>query len=126
MSVSQKDDSWRRRPEYIAEECYSYYRGEKTRAIRWIITGPHMEEDAERLLKGLVCSNCLEPFPAKPGPDTLQLFIDANLHYPYPEGVWHDLVRQSRCPMCQDEVSYEYANLLHEGQLPSLPPIEEL
>jgi hypothetical protein len=115
--VSQVDDRWRRRPQYVAEECYSFYRGQKTRAIRFNIVGPHQKEDGERLLKGLVCSNCMEPFPAKPGPDTLQLFIDANAFYPQEN--WHDLVRQSRCPMCGDEVSYEYANLLFEGTLPT-------
>lgn len=122
MRISQKDDAWRRRVDYVAEECYSYYRGERTRAIRFNIIGPHQEEDAMRLLKGLVCSNCMEPFPAKPGPDTLQLFIDANCHYPQPN--WHDLVRQSRCPVCGDEVTYEYADLLFQGTLPPLPSLD--
>lgn len=117
MSVSQKDEAWRRKPSFDVEECYSYYRGVQTRAIRFILKGPHMFEDQHRVLSGLVCANCMEPFPAKPGPDTLQYFIDSNIRYPQPN--WHDLVRQSRCPMCADEVSYEYAALLDEGQLPT-------
>jgi hypothetical protein len=118
VRIEQKDQAWRRKPSFDVEECYTQTRDGLSRGIRYIIKGPHQYEDEERVLKGLVCANCMEPFPAKPGPDTLQLFIDSNLRYPHDQHVWHRLVRQGRCPMCAEEVSYEYANLMHEGTLP--------
>lgn len=118
MRVSQPDQAWRRKPTFDVEECYTLTPGGLNRGIKYIIKGPHQKEDEDRILKGLVCANCMEPFPAKPGPDTLQLFIDSNIRYPRDEREWHQLVQRGRCPMCGDEVSYEYAGLMHMGTLP--------
>lgn len=119
MSVSQRDEAWRRKPKYTVEECYTLTPHGLSRGIRFILLSDgNALKDQHRILSGLVCANCMEPFPAKPGRDTLQLFIDSNIRYPRPDREWHDLVRQGHCPMCGDEVSYEYAALMDEGQLP--------
>lgn len=119
MRVSQKDQAWRRKPSFTVEECYTLTKDGMSRGIRYTITGPWSQqlEDQDRILKGLVCANCMEPFPAKPDKSTLQLFIDANLRYPRDD--WQDCVRRGHCPMCGDEVSYEYAMLFDEGVLPT-------
>lgn len=90
-----------------------------SRGIRYTIIGPLAQqyEDQNRILKGLVCANCMEPFPAKPSRETLRLFEEANIRYPRED--WKQCIREERCPMCGDEVSYEYAALFDEGVLPT-------
>ena len=124
MRIEVKDEAWRRKPSYDVEECYSSYRGQMSRGIRFILKGPHAVEDSERILKGMVCANCMEPFPARPSKQSLQLFIDSGIRYPQPD--WKNLIRQERCPMCRDEVTYEYAAMQFEGMLPKLPGLDQL
>jgi hypothetical protein len=124
---------WRRPPTIVHVEPLArgpVLAGEET-AVQWTIGGPVAQqvEDAERLAKGLICPNCMEPLPAKPGLDSLVFFREVWTDKPEP---WRtralDLAAQGCCPVCACSVDESMHELFHEGVepgLPDLPPREK-
>lgn len=117
------DQSWRRPIQAHAEETYDYYSGQPERSIMWYLHGPHQEEDAERLARGLACHNCLQVFPARPAIENLSAFKPIQndwLPMRQPAEVL-SLVAQGRCPTCKSEVRDEMHDLMHRGLDPLRP-----
>lgn len=109
------------------EECYDDT-VEKTgrRSVRWILKDNKQFDHLARLANGTVCEHCLEPMPAKPGPESVKRFAEV---YDKPTGSvvlpWRERVMAGCCPVCGSEVSTEMFEAMHEGVLPDIPEIEE-
>jgi hypothetical protein len=106
-----ENQSWRRPIQAHAEETYDYTWGEPQRSIMWYLHGPHQEEDADRLARGLACGVCLAVFPAKPALENAK--------------VWREhvmaIIAQGKCPTCGSEVRDEMHELMHRGLDPMRP-----
>ena len=116
---------WRRPPKviHVEETAHGPSMGDET-PVRWVIGGTIIEqsEDADRLAKGLLCPNCLEPFPAKPGLDTLSRFREVWADKPEPfRSRAMELVANGRCTACECSVDDAMHELFHEGVEPPLP-----
>jgi hypothetical protein len=119
-------EAWRRPPTIIhVEQTGSgpVLEGEDV-GVQWVIGGSigDQADDADRLAKGLLCANCLEPFPARPGIESMTRFRE----------VWQDkpdpfrsraltLVAQGCCPVCAVPVDDAMHELFHDGVEPPLP-----
>lgn len=120
---------WRRPPTIVhveAQPLGASLDGETP--VQWVVGGSVAEqaEDAERLAKGLLCANCLEPFPAPPSAATAPFFREVWADKP---SQWRDramrLVIQECCPICACPISDSMHELFHEGREPGLPDIPE-
>lgn len=116
---------WRRPPEivHVEERPVGPTLGDET-AVSWVVGGSiaQQAEDADRLAKGLLCPNCLEPFPAKPMIATLPFFREAWADKPHN---WREralaLVAQECCPVCGCNVSDAMHEFFHEGVEAPIP-----
>lgn len=118
-----ENQSWRRPIQAHAEETYDYTWGEPQRSIMWYLHGPHQEEDAERLARGLACGVCLSVFPAKPALENTRVWRD-HAHGWAPMRTPSEvlaLVAQGKCPTCASEVRDEMHDLMHRGVDPFRP-----
>lgn len=118
-----ENTSWRRPIQAHAEETYDYTWGEPQRSIMWYLHGPHQEEDADRLARGLACGVCLSTFPARPMMENLSQWRGV-AHEWAPMRTEKDvlaLVAQGKCPTCASEVRDEMHELLHRGVDPLRP-----
>lgn len=118
-----KDQDWRRPIEAHAEETYDYTWGEPQRSIMWYLKGPHQEEDADRLARGLACGVCLAVFPAKPSLENAKVWrAHAHEWKPMREpGDVMSLIAQGKCPTCASEVRDEMHDVMHRGLDPLRP-----
>jgi hypothetical protein len=125
--INERPD-WRRPIIAKVEECYDdTVEATGRRSVRHILDDNYQFDDLKRLAQGTACAECLEVFPAKPGPDTVGEFRKV---YDKPSGPvvlpWQARVIARCCPMCGSEISTEYFEALHEGVLPEIPEIEEM
>ena len=110
-------DDWRRPVSAHAEESTGFTHGEFQRAITWYIDGEHQFEDAERMRKGLVCTECLSTFPAAPDKrnlSTWKKYADEWSGLRSREDVLQ-LVATNRCPTCSAQVASEMFALSYKG-----------
>ena len=127
MSVGE--DKWRRPVLAHAEETVSFYAGEPQRAIKWHVHGPDQEDDAERMRMGLVCTECLSTFPAKPDMKNLGVWRNYAKEWAHirPEQEVLSLVSRNLCPTCSTEVSPELFALSYGGMDKFAPqPLEDI
>jgi hypothetical protein len=119
-------EAWRRPPTVIHVETTGsgpMLAGEEL-GVQWVIGGTVKEqaEDAERLAKGLLCPNCLDVFPAKPGLDTVGRFREVYQDQPDP---WRSValarVAVGCCPTCACSVDDAMHELFHQGVEEPLP-----
>ena len=113
-------ERWRRPPKviHVEKRASGVVLNDEETPVDWVIGGTVTEqmEDAERLAKGLVCPNCLEPFPARPGLDTLGRFREVWQDQPDP---WRTAalkrVAVGCCPICACSVDDAMHELFHQG-----------
>lgn len=112
------EDRWRKPLLHVYhEEAYTVdERAEEERGLKHIVSGPDRFDNMGRLLKGLACSNCLTPFPAKPDLSTVELFKQLNYEGLRSEAEALALVAQGKCPICKWEVSLEMSEVAFMGK----------
>lgn len=122
-----ENEAWRRPVNAAAEETYDLEGAQHGRRdVRWVFHDRYQFEDLKRLAEGMVCSSCLEVFPAKPGADTVTRFREVYGGKPEPIGSrWRQRVMNGCCPICGTEVSTEYFEALYRGTLPPIPDYPE-
>jgi hypothetical protein len=89
----------------------------------WYLHGPHQEDDADRLARGLACGVCLAVFPAKPSIENMKVWRQ-HAHEWKPMREKNEvlaLVSQGKCPTCTSEVRDEMHGLMHRGLDPLRP-----
>lgn len=127
--MSAAGEKWRRPIVAHAEETIAPYSGEPKRVIKWYITGPNQLEDADRLAKGMACTECLSVFPAAPTLANISIWRNyAHEWAPLrtPDEVLAMVARQ-QCPTCASEVSPEAFAVSFQGMDPHAPtPLEQL
>jgi hypothetical protein len=115
---------WRRPPVvvHVEQSGNGPTLGEEDIAVNWVVGGEvaQQQEDADRMARGLVCANCLEPFPAKPSLETLPFFRE----------VWQDKPEPFRsqalarvavgcCTACGCSIDDAMYELFHGGEEPA-------
>lgn len=97
-----------------AEEIADFVGPGEESTIAWYVD----EEGLDRIRAGLVCSNCLEPFPAPPNLANTHIWRDHSHHYAKirTEDELLSMVARGVCPICQTEVSHEMFGLTHKGR----------
>lgn len=116
--------NWREPVLADVQECYDLTAERmQRRSVRWILHDNKQFEHLDRLARGLICAECLEVFPARPGADTVTTFREV-YDKPAQRLPWRERVMAGCCPVCGSEVSPEYFQALHEGTLPEIPDIE--
>jgi hypothetical protein len=119
-----EQQAWRRPIQAHAEETYDYTWGKPERSIMWYLHGPHQEEDAERLAKGMACGVCLSVFPVRPALENTRAWRPYAKEWVTPvrdEADVMSLVAQGKCPTCASEVRDEMHDLMHRGVDPLRP-----
>lgn len=120
MTLSQRppappEAGWRRKPNVRADGYEHSGAGyADTPTPRWVFEGPYAEEDIRRVMAGLLCPRCLQPFPCRLGSDTAAQIMSEMAPFGRPDKEARRLICASRCPMCAAEVSPEAA-LIHYG-----------
>ncbi len=106
-----------------AEEAADLSAPGEESTIKWYIG----EETFDRIAMGMVCSNCLEPFPAPPSIRNTSRWREQAHEYAglrTPDEVM-SIISRGQCPVCQTEVSTEMTSVMHRGADPFAPkPIE--
>jgi hypothetical protein len=87
--------------------------------IKWYID----QDGVDRIKDGMVCSSCLEPFPAPPNIANTKIWREHSHHYSRlrTEDELLSLVARNACPICRTEVSVEMFALTHKGRDPHEP-----
>ena len=121
-----ENDSWRRPANAVAEETYDLGKFKDRRDVRWVFHDRYQFEDLKRLAEGTLCSECLEPMPAKPSAASVNRFREVYAGKPLPIGsVWRERVLNGCCPVCGSEVSTEFFEAMYRGTLPPIPDVED-
>lgn len=113
-------EAWRRPPTivHVEQTGNGPMLADEDLGVQWVIGGTITDQadDADRLAKGMLCANCLEPFPARPGLDTLPRFREVWQDKPDP---WRSTaltrVAQGCCPICAASVDDAMHELFHQG-----------
>lgn len=108
---------WRRKPtvEYGGVETGGSVFVD-TPTPRWILTGPHAEEDLARVLLGTICIRCWTPFPESLSLASARRIVDQVPNMGRGRREAKALIAQQRCPICTAEVSPEMAAQFFEGE----------
>ncbi len=103
------------------EETLDFVAPGEESTIKWYLN----DEAFDRIRSGMVCPNCLEPFPARLGVANTSAWREhAHLYSKIrTKDELLTLVAQERCPVCSTEVSHEMLNLTHRGADPFDPTL---
>ena len=117
MSVNE---NWRKPllDVYTEETSLAVSNNPEDRGLKHIVSGPDRFDNVGRLLEGCACSNCLTPFPARPGLDTVHMFKQGQMNY---IGLRSEeealaLVAKCCCPICGWEQSLEMRDVMFMGR----------
>lgn len=108
---------WRRRPDvrYEGTETHGAAFGDEP-TPRWHLWGPHAAEDLRRVMKGLICIRCFQPFPDRLHIGTRRMIMrDCGPFVGRSDHQVALLIDAGRCPYCTAEVSPEMATAFFEG-----------
>jgi hypothetical protein len=83
---------------------------------RWVLSGPHAEEDLARVMLGLICVRCWTPFPEPLSIASARRVVDQLQNIGRGRREAKSLVAQQRCPICTAEVSPEMAAQFFQGE----------
>lgn len=102
-----------------AEETSDFAAPGDESTIKWYLDA----EAVDRIRHGMVCSSCLEPFPAPPSIENVKIWRDHAHHYSglRSKDELLSLVSRGACPVCRTEVSLEMFALTHKGRDPYEP-----
>jgi hypothetical protein len=117
MAQNSQRDRWREPLlDVHTEEAYTLDAdGNRRRGIKHIVTGPDRFDNVGRMLSGLACSNCLTPFPDRPGLHSISAFKQLNYQGLRTEEEALALVARGCCPICGHEVSLEMGEVQFLG-----------
>lgn len=107
---------WRRKPDVRAEGYETNGAGFANRPTpRWVLEGPHAEEDLRRVMQGLVCLCCWQPFPERLSSTSCARIMAEMSPFGRPDHDARRLICASHCPICGTEVSPEMAQAFFRG-----------
>lgn len=108
-------EGWRRRPLVRAEGMETSGVAFVDATPRWHLSGPHVKEDLERIMQGLICIKCWQPFPCRLGLGSRRRIMQDCAPFGRPDWEVARLLDASHCPFCGAEVSPEMAAVFFHG-----------
>jgi hypothetical protein len=116
VSTVVSQEAWKRRPKVRAEGYETSGAGFADQPTpRWHMWGEHVEEDKARMLQGLICIRCWQPFPVRLGPASANRIVRECGPFGRADHDAKALVRAGHCPYCAAEVSPEMAAVFFAG-----------
>lgn len=119
---------WRRRPDVRfegTETAGAAFNGERA-TPRWHLWGPHAQDDLVRIMQGLICVRCFQPFPCRLNLGSRRRIMEDCKPFMRPDHQVARLIDASHCPFCAAEVSPEMADAFFEGYMERLERPAEL
>lgn len=116
------EKGWRRKPQARADGYEMDGAGFQDRPTpRWVLEGPHAEEDLQRVMRGEICLCCWQPFPEPLNSASCARIMAEMAPFGRPDHDARRLICASHCPMCGTEVSPEMAQAFFRGVQESTP-----